>query len=193
MSTKSVVGAMVGSILITTALIWGLLFMGVLPGVDTKNVVLQEKYGEWNSPAYIFDNQLTYTKMPDTELSITINANSKLLVSFSAMSIMTLNTAFTGRVGYNISLTVVNVGNRTIQADYYDGAPATGFVRQISMNLFINYMTTNLPAGTYKVELYWRSGFDAPAPGPDNSLSVAHVGGTGYNFTRTLLAQEIRG
>ncbi|MFX1477634.1 MAG: hypothetical protein ACFFCI_05850 [Promethearchaeota archaeon] len=191
MSGKSVIGGMIGSIAITLAIIWGLGFAGFFPGVDMKNVVIQTKYGEWNSPAYIFDNQLSYVKMEDTELTITASANSRLLVSFSAMSIMTLDAAFTYRVGYNISLVVEKVGNRTIQADYYDGGPAYGYIRQISMNLYINYLTPNLPAGTYKVEILWKSGFDAT--GTANSLSVAHMGGTGYNFTRTILIQELRG
>lgn len=190
MSSKSVIGGMIGSILITLGLVWGLAFVGFLPGVDTKNSVLQTKYGEWNSPAYILDNQLTYVKMPDTELTLTINTNSKLLVTFSAMAIMTLDAAFTGRIGYNISLVVENVGNRTIQANYYDGAPATSYIRQISLNLFINYMTRNLAAGTYTVDLYWNSGYDAP--GTQNSLSVAHLGATPFNFTRTLIVQELR-
>ena len=191
MSTKAVVGSIIASILITSGLIWGVLYLGVLPGVDTKNTVIQTKYGEWNSPAYIFDNQLTYTNMTDTELTISIRTNSRILVTFSAMSIMTLDTTFTGRVGYNVSLIVVNEGNRTIQVDHFDGAPATGYIRQYSITLFINYMTKTLPAGTYKIEVHWKSGFDAP--GTQNSLSVAHMGGTGYNFTRTLLAQELRG
>ena len=191
MSGKSIIGSMVGSIVITLGIIWGLAFIGFIPGVDTQNTVIQTKYGEWNSPAYIFDNQLSYVKMEDTELTITASANSRLLVSFSAMSIMTLDSAFTFRAGYNISLVVENMGNRTIQADYYDGGGAYGSIRQISMNLYINYLTPNLPAGTYKVELYWKSGFDAT--GAANSLSVAHMGGSGYNFTRTLLVQELRG
>jgi hypothetical protein len=191
MSGKSIIGSMVGSIVITLGIIWGLAFIGFIPGVDTKNTVIQTKYGEWNSPAYIFDNQLSYVKMEETELTITASANSRLLVSFSAMSIMTLDSAFTFRAGYNISLVVENMGNRTIQADYYDGGVAYGSIRQISMNLYINYLTPNLPAGTYKVEVYWKSGFDAT--GAANSLSVAHMGGTGYNFTRTLLVQELRG
>jgi len=191
MSGKSIIGSMVGSIVITLGIIWGLAFIGFIPGVDTQNTVIQTKYGEWNSPAYIFDNQLSYVKMEDTELTITASANSRLLVSFSAMSIMTLDSAFTFRAGYNISLVVENMGNRTIQADYYDGGAAYGSVRQISMNLYINYLTPNLPAGTYKVEVYWKSGFDAT--GSANSLSVAHMGVTDYNFTRTLLVQELRG
>lgn len=193
MSGKSVIGSMAGSILITLGIIWGLAFVGFFPGVDTKNVVIQTKYGEWNSPAYIFDNQLSYVKMEDTELTITASANSRLLVSFSAMSVMTLDAAFTYRVGYNITLVLGGVGNRTIQADFYDGAGVGyGYIRQISMNLYINYLTPPLPAGTYKAEIYWKSGFDAT--GTQNSLSVAHIGGgTPYNFTRTLLIQELRG
>jgi len=170
-------------------IIWSLAFVGFLPGVDTKNTLIQTQYGEWNSPAYVFDYQLTPVKMPDTELTITINADSRLYMTFSAMAILSLDLTFTTRQGYNISLGVANVGNRTIQANFYDGASATGQVRQISINLYINYMTPRLPAGTYKVELFWNSVFDAPG---DNSLSVAHFGGyTPFNFTRTLLVQEL--
>jgi hypothetical protein len=199
MSGKAVVGSMLGSILITVGLIWGLAFFDLLPGLGTnttnivnpKNGVIQLKYGEWNSPSYIFDNQLTYVKMTDTELNVTTNGNSSLLVSFSAMSIMTLDAAFTLRAGYNVSLRVEHIGNRTIQVDYFDGGAAYGSIRQISMDLYINYLTPNLPAGTYTVNVYWKSGYDAT--GTQNSLSVAHMGGsTDYNFTRTLLVQEIR-
>jgi hypothetical protein len=129
--------------------------------------------------------------MTDTELNITTNGNSSLLVSFSAMSIITLDVAFTFRAGYNVSLIVENGGNRTIEVDYYDGGAAYGSIRQISMDLYINYLTPKLPAGTYTVNVYWKSGYDAT--GTQNSLSVAHMGGsTDYNFTRTLLVQELR-
>ena len=190
MSSKSVFGSIIGSVLITLGIIWGLSFVGFLPGVDTKNTLIQTQYGEWNSPAYVFDHQLTPVKMPETELTITINSDSRLYVTFSAMAILTLTDTFTTRQGYNISLGIENVGNRTIQANFYDDAPAiTSVIRQISINLYMNYMTPRLPAGTYKVELFWNSVFDAPG---DNSLSVAHFGGyTPFNFTRTLLVQEL--
>ncbi len=189
MSSKSVIGSIIGSVLITMGIIWGLAFVGFLPGVDTKNTLIQTQYGEWNSPAYVFDYQLTPVKMPDTELTITINADSRLYMTFSAMAILSLDLTFTTRQGYNISLGVENIGNRTIQANFYDDTPATGQFRQISINLYINYMTPRLPAGTYKVELFWNSVFDAPG---DNSLSVAHSSGyTPFNFTRTLLVQEL--
>jgi len=171
-------------------IIWSLAFVGFLPGVDTKNTLIQTQYGEWNSPAYVFDYQLTPVKMPDTELTITINANSRLYMTFSAIAILSLSDTFTGRQGYNISLGVENIGNRTIQANYYDDTPAvTGVFRQISINLYIDYMTPRLPAGIYKVDLFWNSMYDASG---DNSLSVAHSGGyTPFNFTRTLLVQEL--
>jgi hypothetical protein len=135
MSGKAVVGSIIGSILITLGIIWGLGFIGFFPGVDTKNTLIQTRYGEWNSPAFIYDNQLSYVKMTDTELNVSTSGNSRLLVSFSAMSIMTLDAAFTFRAGYNVSLVVKNAGNRTIQVDYYDGGGAYGSIRQISMDL----------------------------------------------------------
>jgi hypothetical protein len=191
MSSKSIIGSMVGSIIITLAIVWSLGFFGVIPGVDTKNTVLQTRYGEWNSPAYIYDDDLSYVQMTDTELTVTTSGNTRLLAIFSAMSIMTLDSSFQYRVGYNVSLVVGDVGNRTIQVDYYDGSTATGDIRQLSMGIYINFLTPILPAGTYSIGIYWKSGFDAT--GTANSLSVAHFGGaTDYNFTRTLLIQELR-
>jgi hypothetical protein len=191
MSSKSIIGSMIGSILITLGIVWSLGFFGVIPGVDTKNTLIQTKYGEWNSPAFIYDDDLSYVQMTDTELTITTSGNTRLLAIFSAMSIMTLDMNFQYRVGYNVSLVVGVVGNRTIQVDYYDGQPATGYIRQLSMGIFINYMTPILPAGSYSIGIYWKSGFDAT--GTQNSLSVAHTGGaTDYNFTRTLIIQELR-
>lgn len=191
MSSKSVIGSMIGSILITLGIVWSLGFFGVIPGVDTKNTVIQTKYGEWNSPAFIYDDDLSYVKMTDTELTITTSGNTRLLAIFSAMSIMTLDSIFRYRVGYNVSLVVGDIGNRTIQVDYYDGQPATNYIRQLSMELYINFLTPILPAGSYNIGIYWKSGFNAT--GTQNSLSVAHTGGaTDYNFTRTLVIQELR-
>jgi hypothetical protein len=191
MSSKSIIGSMIGSILITLGIVWSLGFFGVIPGVDTKNTLIQTKYGEWNSPAFIYDDDLSYVKMTDTELTITTSGNTRLVAIFSAMSIMTLDMNFQYRVGYNVSLVVGGVGNRTIEVDYYDGGTATGNIRQLSMGIYINFITPILPAGIYTIGIYWKSGFDAT--GTANSLSVAHVGGaSGYNFTRTLLVQELR-
>ncbi len=69
MSGKGVLGSIIGSVIlsviITSALIY---FMApvFLPGSLERNIVLQYQYEEWNSPAYIFDNELTYKKMDDT-------------------------------------------------------------------------------------------------------------------------------
>jgi hypothetical protein len=84
MSGRGVVGSIIGSVIlsviITSALIY---FMApvFLPVPPERDVVLQYQYGEWNSPSYIFDDELTYKKMNDTELTITINQDSSCLLN----------------------------------------------------------------------------------------------------------------
>jgi hypothetical protein len=159
----------------------------LFPVPPDRDVVVQYKYGEWNTPSYIFDNDLTFQKMNDTEISITIDLDSRLYVEFSAIALLALGTTFTVRSSYNISLVVAGVTNRTIMVLYFDDEPAGGFFRELTYNLNINLLTDPLPAGTYTIEVYWKSTFDAT--GASNSLSVAHA--PTYNYTRTLFAQEL--
>ncbi|MFW9824555.1 MAG: hypothetical protein ACFFE4_16550 [Candidatus Thorarchaeota archaeon] len=190
MSGKGVLGSIIGSVvcsvLIMSALVY---FMAPIffPIPPDRDVVIQYKYGEWNTPSYIYDNELTYKKMNDTEISITIEQDSRLKVEFTALALLALDTTFTVRSSYNITLVVSGAINRTIMVLYYDGQPATGFFRELTYNLNINLLTEPLPSGTYIIELFWKSTFDAT--GNFNSLSVAHA--PTFNYTRTLLVQEL--
>lgn len=73
MSGKGVVGSIIGSVIlsviITSALIY-LMAPVFFPVSPEDDIVLQYQYGEWNSPAYIFDDDLVYEKMNDTKISI---------------------------------------------------------------------------------------------------------------------------
>ncbi|MHA2037498.1 MAG: hypothetical protein ACW98X_13770 [Promethearchaeota archaeon] len=190
MSGKGVLGSIIGSVVCSVLIMSTLVyFMApvLFPVPPDRDVVVQYKYGEWNTPSYIFDNDLTFQKMNDTEISITIDLDSRLYVEFSAIALLALGTTFTVRSSYNISLVVAGVTNRTIMVLYFDDEPAGGFFRELTYNLNINLLTDPLPAGTYTIEVYWKSTFDAT--GASNSLSVAHA--PTYNYTRTLFAQEL--
>ena len=191
MSGKGVVGSVIGSVIlsvvITSALIY---FMApvFLPTSTERDVVLQYQYGEWNSPAYIYDDDLVYEKMNDTEITITIEQDSRLFVEFSAIALLALDSTFTVRSSYNVSLIVAGVTNRTMMVLYYYGGPAIGQYRELTYNLHMNLVTQPLPTGTYTIEVFWKSTFNAT--GNANSLSVAHA--PTYNYTRTLFVQELK-
>ena len=205
MSGKSVFGSIIGSTIISVLIIGVLLyFIGpiLLPGLteqdaDLQNkydelaerdLVLQYKYDEWNTAAYIWDHDdSSYMKMEDTEINITIEQDSRIYATFSAMALLSLDDSFAGRSSYNISLVVEDVVNRTIMVIYFDGAPATSYYRETSVNLYINLITESLPAGTYTVAIYWKSTYNAIGT---NSLSVAHA--PKYNYTRTMFVQELK-
>ncbi|MHA2288202.1 MAG: hypothetical protein ACXABG_05400 [Promethearchaeota archaeon] len=191
MSGKSailtILGSIVGSVAIMTVLSIFVLPM-IFPVLSGEGVVLQTKYGEFNSPAYIFDDGLTYQKMPDTELNFTISEGSKISATFSAMALMSLGPTFTARSSYNISLVIEGVVNRTLMVIYFDNSPAGGFYREMSYNLYMNLVSAPLAAGKYTISVYWMSEIDAPGT---NSLSVAHNPPV-YNYTRTLYLQELK-
>jgi len=188
MSGKSVVGSIIASVIIMSAITF-LALPFIFPGVSEKNIVLQSKFGEWNSPAYIWDYDIAYEKMEDTEMNITIRENSRLAITFSAIAVMSLGPTFNGRSSYNISLVVEDIDNRTYPVAFFDESGATGGYRQISYNLHMDFVTQPLSAGTYTIEMYWMSDFDAP--GDSNSLSVAHDSFNPYNYTRSLWVQEL--
>ena len=190
MSGKGVVGSIIGSVIlsviITSALIY---FMApvFLPVPPEQNIVLQYQYDEWNTPSYIFDNEVSYKKMNDTEITITINQDSRLYVEFSAIALVALSNTFTVKASYNVSLVVTGVTNRTFMVLYFDSEPSGGYFRELTYNLHVNLLTQPLPIGTYTIEVYWKSTWDAPGA---NSLSVAHA--PTYNYTRTLFVQELK-
>jgi hypothetical protein len=96
-----------------------------------------------------------------------------LFVEFSAIALLTLDSTFTVRSSYTVSLVVNGVTNRTFMVLYYDAEPSGGYVRQLTYNLYINLLTQPLPSGTYTIEVFWKSTWDAT--GIANSLSVAHA------------------
>lgn len=189
-SSKSVFGAIIGSVIISVAVIGGLIYFGLpilFPSVEEENVVVQTKYGEWNTESYIYDNELTWSQMEDTELEIKVQKNSRIYATFSAIALLWLDSDFTGICKFLISLLVEGFANRTFLLDYYDGGPAYTYYREITYNLGINVVTQPLPSGTYTVSVQWRSAWDASG---DNGISVAHA--PKFNYSRTIFLEELK-
>jgi hypothetical protein len=183
----SIIGSIIGSVAIVAVLAFFMIPL-VFPAVNTNSIVVQSKFGEWDSPAYIFDDQTSnYIKMTDTEINITTEGNSRISMTLFAIGLLSLQPNFNVRNSYNISLVVVGVSNRTFEVAYFDNSGATGAYRQLTLNLYSNYVTQSLPAGTYTTAVYWKSTFNAT---DTNSLSVSHA--TTWNRTRSLIVQEIK-
>ena len=100
----SIIGSIIGSVAIVAVLAFFMIPL-VFPAVNTNSILLQSKFGEWNSPAYLFDDQTAnYIKMTDTEINITTSGNSRISMTFSAIGLLSLNPNFNIRNSYNISL-----------------------------------------------------------------------------------------
>jgi len=185
MSGKEVVGSILISLILMSAIVFFALPF-IFPGVSEKNIVVQSKYAEWKTTAMIYDSETTaYKKISDTELNITIQESSSLAIVFSADAILHLSDTFTVKNSYFFSVVVEGVGNKTFFITYFDSSAATGSIRELTYNLYVNYVTNPLPAGTYNVAVYWQSRFDANG---SNFLSLAH---SGYNYSRSLWIQEL--
>jgi len=190
MSGKSVLGCILGSIIgsvIIVGILGYLLLPTIYPGIQTNPVIVQSQYQEWDSAAYVWDDDTTnYLKMNDTEMSITIKQNSKISITFFATALLTLDPTFDIKNTYKISLMIMGVSNRTFMVGYLDEGGPIGDFRQLTFNLYSIHLSEPLTAGTYTCVVYWKSTFDAPGT---NSLSVAHA--PTWNYTRSLLIQEI--
>ncbi len=104
---------------------------------------------------------------------------------FSGMGLIYLDSSFSGAIAYKIALVVEGVDNRTLMVNYYDGNPTSGY-HWLTYNLYMNFMTNPLPAGTYSISMFWTS---CQNPSGDNHLILAN---SYNNYTRTLLVQEIK-
>ncbi len=153
-----------------------------------QGVVIQSTYVNFDTEAYIYDDELTYKMMDETTYTITTQGDSSLIVLFTADGIMTLDTVFTQKSAYHIALVISGEGNRTIYVDWFEGTtPAAGTIRQLTYDITINFATGSLIAGDYTISVYWKSNFDAT--GTYNSLSVNH--NNSYEYDRSFWIQEV--
>ena len=129
-----------------------------------------------------------------TQLNITTQGNSRIVAQFSAPYLLSVDSTFTGKQFYAVSLIIQDsgntiVGNATIPIIYFDNSPATGFYREINFYPTLTVMTDYIPVGTYNCSVQWRSAYDAPGT---NDLSVSHTGASGpYHFNRWMIIEEI--
>jgi hypothetical protein len=89
LAKTNTIGTIMVSVFITLLLVgvggyFGLpaLFPNLNEDLTVEGDILQTKYNEWETAASVFWTDNIYEKMPDTELNITTNGDSKLIVSF---------------------------------------------------------------------------------------------------------------
>ena len=188
MSAKVILASVLISILVISPVVYFVLPL-LYPGMKeegTDNILLQSIYEEFDTQAVLSDENLTSTLIPDTEITITTQGNSSLVVLFDCFSIVQLDTIFTGSVSFFINLVVEGVGNLTSMVYIVDLAPATLDYRFYSEDITISYSTGTLSAGNYTVGVYWYSGIDEVG---DNALWF-NVD-TYVDYPRSLWIQEI--
>jgi archaellum component FlaF (FlaF/FlaG flagellin family) len=190
-------GTILGAVVLSIVIIGGITYFGLpyfLPYLNVpeepesdKNTVYQTLYQEYTSKELIYDSQTNYTAMNNTNMNITIKNGSRIAVVFNCPTILTIASTFHGGfVMFHVALVIEGVGNRTNFVGFSDFGPATGYMRQTTEDLYMNYMTDDLPSGTYNISVQWRSYIDVDG---SNSLKVYsdHV-----NVSRSLMVQEIK-
>ncbi len=155
---------------------------------ETPNILLQSKYIDITTQAILYDDEMDFVKIIDTELSITTQGNSSLAVSFSMVVLMILDASFSGILFFEFAIAINGIGNRTIPFSY-SRFSATG-LEQHSVDFTINYLTGIIPSGTYNIEASWHSKSD---PTGSSYLKSYFSPSMGPNYTRTIWAQELRG
>jgi hypothetical protein len=152
---------------------------------DADGILLQSEYILFDTEAQIYDNELTYSMMPNTTWLITTQGSSSLNILFTATGNMYLNGAWREKSEYLIDLVVGGFVNRDILLAFYDFGPVVGDYRYVSFDITINLDTGVLTAGTYNISVYWRSTEDAVGSNYLRIYSPAN------DYERSLLIQEI--
>ncbi|MHA1883583.1 MAG: hypothetical protein ACW96S_00905 [Promethearchaeota archaeon] len=189
MSGKRLVASIIASVALSVIITGGLTFL-VLPIVypnmqQDEGIVLQSVYAEFDTEGIINYDNITYQKIPDTEVPITIQENSKISVTFHVMFFLVLGASYSGGCVYNISIVVNGYGNQSYSIVYYKDGTGT---RIIPINFYVTYLTGSLSAGTYLVEVYWKSYINI---NPDHALALNYVGGQFLENPRSLLLLEL--
>ncbi|MFW9894446.1 MAG: hypothetical protein ACFFD7_01420 [Candidatus Thorarchaeota archaeon] len=189
MSRKEIVGGIIASVTLSVIIMGGISFF-VLPMAypnmqQDEGIVLQSVYAEFDAEGIINYDNITYQKISDIEASITIQETSKILVTFNAMFFLVLGASYSGGCTYNISIVVNSYGNQSYSIAYYKDGTET---RIIPINFYVTYLTGSLSAGTYLVEVYWKSYIDI---NPDHALTLNNVAGQYLENPTSLLLLEL--
>ena len=162
----------------------------IYPNINEENIVLQSKNIDVSTQVTLYDEDLDFVKINDTELSITTQGNSSLSVLFTMTTLMGISLNFVGHLYFEIVIVISGVGNKTIPVKYYRSS--SGIDEQHTEHIAINYNTGVISNGTYTIEAFWRS---LESNAFYNYLrSYVWSSGDGFykNYTRTLWAQELR-
>ena len=191
MSTKVFLASVLVSLVIMAPLAYFILPMLYpnMKGIETdedEGIVLQSIYEEFETVAYIEDYTLKYELIDATEVTITTQGESFLAILFTMQAIMTISSLMVGSLAFDISLVVEGVGNRTLKVVYTD-VTNPGSIRQMPVDVTINFVTNSLIAGNYTVGVYWRSETNQ---GGASSLVGYNV--ADYMFPRSLWVQEMK-
>ncbi|MHA1203169.1 MAG: hypothetical protein ACTSQ4_11710 [Candidatus Heimdallarchaeaceae archaeon] len=183
MSVKVFVGSVLVSILVLAPATF--LLMPVIYPSMNAGTVLQSEYYLFDSEARIYDYELSSVMMDSTSCLVETQGGSSLTILFTAVGVMSLNSAWREKSEYIVDVVVESVGNRAILHAFHDDGPAHGAYRVITFDITINLDTGILTAGTYNVSVYWRSTFDGIGT---NTFSIYDPGN---DYLRSLWIQEI--
>jgi hypothetical protein len=177
----TVAAAFIGSIILSVA-ISGVAGYFLFPKFTAPAFV----HGEWETQAIIYDNELTWLDVPNTEVNITIKTNSIISCTYSSSSLIGLwSTLGTEQVKFYVALVVEGVGNKTTYVKYWDASGVTNNI-EISSSFSSSYITGPLAKGTYRVYMAWRSVLDSTG----NNYLIFNT--PAANYTRSLTAMEIK-
>jgi len=181
--------AIIGSVLITLILVavGGYFVLPlVFPNIKAENdIVLQSNLVEINDDAYMNDTIKDFELMNGTEISITIQNNSRIAASFSSTFLLFIDQTINASLWFEISLVIEGVSNSTFPIVFYPGSNLVDY-EVFTPSVNINLMSTELNSGTYDITVYWRSLQD-----PNGINSLSNVGSGNFLCPRTLWVQEL--
>ncbi len=195
---SNTLATIVASVLISVVLGAGIAFVAlpaVYPSLESKTTeqkgTVQTKLKTWQDESYLFDNDMSWKMMNQTQMSFTIGNNSQILASFSAPFLLSLYSTFTGLSEYKIALVIQGVGNTSTVIVYYNGASSLGQTQQMSYFPTLSFMTNALPAGTYNCSVQWKSMSSQSGNGSNLSVSHHNTNST-YHYDRWMKLEEIK-
>ncbi|MHA1203167.1 MAG: hypothetical protein ACTSQ4_11700, partial [Candidatus Heimdallarchaeaceae archaeon] len=113
--------------------------------------------------------------------------NSLRAIRYVMPAVLTVVDVSAGPLQLGVALTVSGVGNRTHKVAYYRQLATPGSYEEVPASISINYVTAELPAGTYVISVYWRSIWDSAG---SNALIANNP--PNFDYIRSLTVEEIR-
>lgn len=156
---------------------------------QTGGILVQSKYMETSSLAQKTDVATLGTYVPDTEMNITIQEDSQIYAVFNSPYVLGVSDSLSNdNVSFRLSLSIRNsdpsiVGSRNARIFYFEEGTYTD-AREFSSTVTMNYLSEELPAGVYNIDVTWASLGDRPGT---NYLLFST---TDANATRSLFVQE---